>query len=135
MASKNKGLLAISGHLLSNLGSKEHPFGTVVVCIGPKGLPDDAKVISISELARESNRDESEVINTLQERGYLLFSEEAFSRLIYRLISDVQEGRLLLPVSTEKLAEILTSSWAKLKAEQPRWVLCLKPPQKPRPSP
>jgi hypothetical protein len=135
MTSKNKGLLAFSNHLLRNLGCKERPFGMVLVCIGPKGLPDDVGVISISELARESNREESEVINTLQERGHLLFSEEAFSRLIDRLVADVQEGRLLLPVSAEKVAEILTSSWVKLKAKQPRWVLRLEPPQKPRPSP
>jgi hypothetical protein len=135
MTSKDKGLLAFSDHLLRNLGGKERPFGTVAVCIGPKGLPDDVGVISISELARESNREESEVISKLRERGHLLFSEEAFSRLIDRLVADVQEGRLLLPVPAEKLAEILTSSWVKLKAKQPRWVLRLEPPQKPRPSP
>jgi hypothetical protein len=134
MTSKDKGLLAFSNHLLRNLGGEEHPFGTIVVYIGPKGLPDDVKAISISELARESNREESEVISKLRERGYLLLSEGAFSRLIDRLITDVQEGRLL-PVSTEKLAEILTSSWVKLKAGKPRWVLRFKPPQKPQPSP
>jgi esterase/lipase superfamily enzyme len=28
------------------------PYGTVMVCVGPKGLPDDVRVVSISELAR-----------------------------------------------------------------------------------
>ena len=87
------------------------------------------------ELARESNREESEVISELRERGHLLLSEEAFSRLIDRLITDVQEGRLLLPVPTEKLAEIRTSSWVKLEAEKPRWVPRSEPPQNPQPSP
>ena len=135
MASEDKRALAFSDHLLKNLGGKERPYGMVLVSIGPKGLPDDVGVVSVSELARESDREESEVISKLRERGHLLLSEEAFSRLIDRLIADVQEGRLLLPVPAEKLAEILTSSWIKLKAGKPRWVLRLKPPQKPRPSP
>ena len=84
MTSKDKGLLAFSNHLLRNLGGNEPPFGTVLVHIGPKGLPDDVGAISISELARESNRAESEVISKLRERGHLLLSEEAFSRLINR---------------------------------------------------
>jgi hypothetical protein len=135
MMSKDEQSSAFSNHLLRNLGGKERPFGTVVVCIGPKGLPDDVGVISISELARESNREESEVISELRECGHLLFSEEAFSRLIDRLIAEVQEERLLLPVPTEKLAKIQTSSWIKLKTGQTRRVLRLEPPHKPRPSP
>jgi len=127
VTSKDKGLLAFSDHLLRNLGDKERPFGTILVCIGPKGLPDDVGVISISELARESNREESEVISKLREGGHLLFSEEAFSRLIDRLTTDVQEGRLLLPVPTEKLAEIRTTSWVKLETEKPRWVPSSRP--------
>jgi hypothetical protein len=127
MASEDKRALAFSDHLLENLGGKRCPFGTVLVSIGPKGLPDDVQVVSISELARQSNRQESEVISELRERGHLLFSEEAFSRLIDRLTSDVQEGRLLLPVPTEKLAEIRTTSWVKLETEKPRWVPSSRP--------
>ena len=127
MASEDKRALAFSDHLLENLGGKRRPFGTVLVSIGPKGLPDDVQVVSISELARQSNRQESEVISELRERGHLLFSEEAFSRLIDRLTTDVQEGRLLLPVPTEKLAEIRTTSWVKLETEKPRWVPSSRP--------
>ena len=127
MASKDKQLSAFSDHLLNNLGGKRLPFGLVFVFIGPKGLPDDARVVSIARLARESNREESEVINELQERGYLLFSEEAFPLLIDKLTDDVQEGRLLLPVPTEKLAEIRTSSWVKLETKKPRWVPSSRP--------
>ncbi len=135
LASEDKRVPGFSEHVFRNLGSKEPPFGTVLVCIGPKGLPDDVQVVSISELARESNREESEVINKFREGGYLLISEEAFSRLIDRLTTDVQEGQLLLPVPTEKLAEIQTSSWAKLETEKPRWVPRFGPPQNPQPSP
>jgi len=134
MASENKRVLAFSNHLLKNLGGKELPFGTVFISIGPKGLPDDVQVISISELARESNRDESEVISELQERGHLLFGEEAFSRLIDRLTADVLAGRLLLPVPIEKLTEIPTVSWVKFEPKKLRWITHSEPPQNLPPS-
>jgi len=82
------------------------PFGTLMVCIGPKGLPDDVRVISISQLARESNRPESDVVNTLQSSGYLLLNKEAFSLLIESLIGAVRGGKLHLPASRDKLVEI-----------------------------
>jgi hypothetical protein len=82
------------------------PFGTVMVCVGPEGLPDDVRVISISKLARESNRPQTEVMNKLQDDGYLLFTEEAFSSLITRLIGDIREGRLHLPGSRDTLVQI-----------------------------
>jgi hypothetical protein len=122
MTSKDKQLLAFSDHLLKNLGGKRRPFGMVLVCIGPKGLPDDVGVVSISRLARESNREESQVINELKERGHLLLSENAFSLLIDKLINDVQEGRLLLPISKEKLSEIKPLSCLKPVAKKSEWV-------------
>ena len=108
-ASKNKQLSAFADYLLKSPTDKERPFGLILICIGPKGLPDDAGVVSISQLARESNRPELEIINKLQEGGYLLFNEKTFSLLIDRLIDDVREGRLRLPVSREKLFEITAS--------------------------
>jgi len=117
MASKNKQLSAFADYLLKSPTNKEHPFGLVMVCIGPRGLPDDAGVVSISQLARESNRPESEIINKLQEGGYLLFNEKTFSLLIDRLIDDVREGRLRLPVSREKLSEITASGELKSDAK------------------
>jgi len=117
MVSKNKQVSAFADYLLKSPTNKQRPFGMVLVCIGPGGLPDDAGVVSISQLARESNRAESEVINALQAHGYLLLSEKDFSLLIDGLINAVQEGRLLLPVSTEKLYEIKTSGLIRLKSE------------------
>jgi hypothetical protein len=114
MVSENKRLLAFSDYLLKGLGGEQRPFGTVLICVGPRGMPDDVQVVSVSRLARESNREESEVINELRIRGCLLFSEEAFSLLINRLTHDVREGRLSLPISTEKLTETKTSSCLKL---------------------
>lgn len=111
MVSKNKQLSAFADYLLKSPTSKERPFGMVLICIGPKGLPDDVEVVSISQLARESDRQECDVINKLQKHGFLLLGEEAFSLLINRLVDDVREGRLLLPISREKLSEIRTTSY------------------------
>jgi len=118
MLSENKQLLDFSDDLLKGLGGEQRPFGTVLICVSPKGMPDDVQVVSISRLARESNREESEVINELQRHGCLLFSEKAFSRLIDKLTCDVQEGRVFLPISTEKLTETRTSSCLKLRVKK-----------------
>jgi hypothetical protein len=118
MVSKNKRRSATAGRLLQSLNNEQPPFGRVLVCIDPEGLPDDVRVISISKLARESNRPESEVICELQERGCLLFSEKEFSLLIDRLVDDVREGRLCLPISREKLFDITLQSKSKLGARK-----------------
>ena len=106
MGSKSKQLSAIAHYLLQKPANEQQPFGLVMVCIGPKGLPDDVRGVSISQLARESSRPQPEIINKLQGDSYLLFSQEAFAVLIDKLIGDVREGRLSLPISRDKLAEI-----------------------------
>ena len=119
IVSKDNRASAVKNYLVRKETERKRPFGLVMVCIGGKGLPDDVKAVSISELARRSSRQESEVISKLRERGHLLLSEEAFSRLIDKLIADVEEGQRLLPVGAEK----------------PQWVPRLEPPQNPQPSP
>ena len=106
MVSRGNRLSAITDYLLRGSADRQQPFGLVMVCIGLKGLPDDARGVSISQLARESYRPEPEIMNKLQDDGYLLFSEEAFSLLIERLIGAVREGKLHLPVSRDKLVDI-----------------------------
>jgi hypothetical protein len=106
MVSKSNRLSAMRDYLLPEPTDRQQPFGLVMVCIGPKGLPDDVRGVSISQLARESNRLDSQIINKLREDGYLLFSQEALSALIDKLTGDVREGRLSLPISRDKLAEI-----------------------------
>jgi len=98
---------------------KKRPYGTVMVCVGPKGLPDDVRVVSISELARESNRPESETMQRLRKRGYLVFNQESFSRLIDKLVIDVREGRLHLPIPIETLTGVET---LRLEARKAEWV-------------
>jgi len=108
--SNNKQASSFADYLFGIPNSEERPFGTVLVCIGLKGLPDDVRVVCISKLARESNRPEPEAINELQEHNCLLFSEKAFSLLIDRLVDDVREGRLRLPISRETLSRVMVSS-------------------------
>jgi hypothetical protein len=120
MVSKNNRLSRISDSLKS-VNIKKLPFGNVLVCIGPKGLPDDVEVVSISWLARESKRLESEVVKELQKRGYLLLSKEAFSLLIDKLVDAIRKGRLCLPISGEKLSEIKTSSLFKPATKKSEW--------------
>jgi len=93
-------------------------FGTVMVCVGAKGLPGDVRVISVSELARKSNRLESDVTIELREKGDLILSEEAFYSLMDKLTELVQEGCLVLPVSKEQVAELTTPSPSEWRAVQ-----------------
>jgi len=67
-------LLPTDQHFLPKLDAFE-------AAIGPRGLPDDVKAVSVSQSARDSNRPEPEIVKKLQENGYLLLSEEAFSLL------------------------------------------------------
>ena len=96
-------------NFLKSVSNKKPPFGNVLVCIGPDGLPEDVEVISISRLARESKRLESEVVSELQKHGYLLLGKKMFSLLIDKLIDAAREGRLRLPLSGKKLSEFTAS--------------------------
>jgi hypothetical protein len=107
IVSKDNRASAIKDYLVRKETERKQPFGLVMVCIGGKGLPDDARAVSISQLARDSNRLESEIMKALRENGYLVFTEETFSHLIDRLVADVREGKLHLPVSRDKLAQIM----------------------------
>ncbi len=118
MVSKGNRLSTFSNSL-SSVSNKKPPFGNVVVCIGPGGLPGDVEVVSISQLARESNRPESEIIQKLQKGGCLLSSQERFSRLIDKLVIDVREGRLYLPIPVETLTGAET---LRLETKRAVWV-------------
>ena len=115
--SKNKRLSEFADHAFESHVDKEPPFGTVLICIGSKGLPDDVRTVSVSRSARESNLDETEVINALRENGYLLLAEKAFYLLIKKLINDVQDGRRRLPVSLKELSEIIASGFSGLELD------------------
>ncbi len=117
-ASKNTQVSGKAGKILQNLSIGERPFGKVLINVGPEGLPDDVRVISISELARHSNRPEQEVMNELLKGGRLLFSEDEFSHLIDRLINGVLQGQMSLPVSLKTLKEMNVLSKPGLRVKQ-----------------
>ena len=103
---ESKTLFAISRHLLDRPGGVECSFGTVLIRIGPEGLPEGVDVVCISRLARESHRDESEVIAELRRDGHLLFRETSFSSLIDKAAEEILKGELDLPVPAQSLPRI-----------------------------
>lgn len=106
--SKNNKVQSVARSLLKEPAGEKHAFGTILIRIDKKGLPDGVEVVHISRLGRESNQTEAEVINRLKKNGSLLLSEENFSRLIDKLIEGILEGYLVLPVSVQTLSQILT---------------------------
>ena len=102
---KDKKLQAASRQVLTTSGGKRPSFGTISVCIGQNGIPDEVKVISISLLSRQSGMEESKVVNELKRHGHVLLNKKDFTVLIENLIGDIQEGKLTLPICLEKLLE------------------------------
>jgi hypothetical protein len=109
MTSENRTMRAISRELLAGSNDREPHYGTVLVRIGPGGVPEDVDVVCISCLARETNREEFGVMNELQKHGCLLFGEKAFSLLIDTLSDEILKGQLNLPLSPERIGQIQVS--------------------------
>jgi len=84
--------------------SRTAPFGTVVVAVGPKGIPDDVKVISLSHCARERSRPESEIVAAIEDRGYQLIEPKSFLRTLEELKEQVLKGSVTFPVFDPGLA-------------------------------
>jgi len=78
--------------------SRTAPFGTVIVAVGPKGIPDDVEVISLSQSAREQRKAESEIVAAMEDRGYRLVAPESFLRRLDELREQVLKGSVSLPV-------------------------------------
>jgi len=106
--SKNNKAQSAARSLREKSASEKCTFGTILICIDKKGLPDGVNMVCISRLGRESNHSETEVINRLKKDGSLLLKEEYFSRLIDKLIEGILKGCLALPVSILTLSQILT---------------------------
>lgn len=68
-----------------------------MVRIGPGGVPDDVHVVSVSRLARDSLRKESEIIGELQKPKNTLLTEEKFLEFMDGLAEEIMAGRLSLP--------------------------------------
>ena len=110
---------AVTNYFLSSSAKGKYLFGKVLVAIGPAGLPDDVRVVSISKLVRESNRRESQIISELRHHGCILLEEEAFLLLISKVMDGIQKGRLHLPISGDKLSQVNLSGGMKTQTNKP----------------
>ena len=112
---------AIGGAMATMLHSKEHPllvgaklagddfsrtkaFGTVVVAVGPKGIPDDVLTGSLSRIARETGRTESEVRAAFEGRGYRIMMPRDFLRSLGELREKVLGGTARLPFTEARFS-------------------------------
>lgn len=105
----NRHAFSIGTHLAEGDLTRKAPFGNVMVAVGHGGLPDDVKVISLSRLAREADRPESDIEAALQNQGYLLMTPEAFSSIVTELERIVLDGSLSLPVTIKQYSGGLLS--------------------------
>ena len=105
--SKNNKVQSIARSLREKSAGERRSFGTILIRIDKKGIPDGVDVVCISRMGRELNRSETEVINRLKQTGCLLLKEESFSRLIDKLAEEILKGCLTLPVNIQKLSQIL----------------------------
>ena len=106
MTSEDETMQTVSRHLLTASSTEEAPYGTVLVQVVLGGVPEGVDIVNISCLARESKRDEREVVRALLASGNLLFTGEAFSRFIDGLADRILRGELSLPISTERISEL-----------------------------
>jgi len=108
VATHNRRPLSFGAHLSKTYLSKDVPFGTVRVAIGPGGLPDNVILIPLSRLSRESGKTEPDVEAALKAAGYLPMTSEAFSRFMNDLEGKVLDGSMSLPMTLEQISSGLT---------------------------
>ena len=69
----------------------------MAVAVGPKGIPRTCGVVSLSRVARETGRTESEVRAALEGRGYRIMMPDDFLRSLGELKEKVLGGTATLP--------------------------------------
>ena len=77
--------------------SKTPRLGKVVISVGPEGVPEDLRVVNVSELAEREGRTDGEIERTFAGNGHVLFTIEEFKTLASRLKEEVLCGRAALP--------------------------------------
>lgn len=92
--------LSVGVKLAASDFSQTAPFGTVMVAVGPGGIPDEALAISLSQYAREWGRSESEITAAVSKQGYRLMTPEAFFSVLDELKGKVLKDALPLPMAT-----------------------------------
>lgn len=96
----------VGAKLASEALEETAPFGRVLVAIGPKGVPDDVKVVCVSRLARQGRGSEAKVEATLRSDGYTLYLPEPFAAMMDRLQAEVSGGAKALPLKTSQLLKV-----------------------------
>lgn len=76
------------------------PFGTVMVAIAARGVPDDVQVVPISRYARGQRVSESTIVARFKARGYRLMIPRTFFKALDELKEHVLQGVVTLPVGT-----------------------------------
>lgn len=82
-------------------------FGTVLVSIGKGGLPEDVRVLPVSNLARQFNKTELEINKAIREHGHLLMTVDTFSSLTQVAKKGILNGSISLPLTSEKICGAL----------------------------
>jgi len=94
--------LSVGAELAARDFARTKPFKTVMVAVGPGGVPDEVIVFSLSRCTRERNRTESGIAAAIESRGYSLMTPEHFSRFLEKIKEQVLEGNLTLPVANAR---------------------------------
>ena len=75
----------------------------MAVAVGPKGIPDDVRTVSLSRVARETGRTESEVRAALEGRDYRIMMPDDFLWFLTDLREKVLGGTATLPFIEARL--------------------------------
>jgi hypothetical protein len=82
---------------------RSEPYGTVLVAVGPGGIPDEVDVVPVSRWARKSGRSEAEIEAALKAKGYRVMAPQRFSTVMEELEDRVLRGIVALPVAAAEL--------------------------------
>ncbi|MBI4215915.1 MAG: hypothetical protein HY687_00760 [Chloroflexi bacterium] len=103
LSGRHKQPLAVGARAASEALDRAAPFGEVRVAVGPGGVPDDVKVITLSQMARERDKPESEIVAALEAQGYRLMTPEIFSSLLERMKRRLLTRVIALPATRAAL--------------------------------
>lgn len=95
--------ISAGARLAKGVFKRKEPYGTVLVAVGPGGVPYDVKVIPLSQEARERDKSESEIKAAMEAEGYHLMTPESFRYALGNLKEKILKGILALPVAASSL--------------------------------
>ena len=88
---------------------KTLPFGNVVVMVGPGKIPQRLEVISLSRMAREGGKSESEIMADLEAKGCRLGKPEIFLTALDKRREDVLSGAVALSLTEGQIRACLAA--------------------------